>query len=298
MIYPKDFVNKTVEGDCLNVLPNIPNEVVDLIYLDPPFGENSIDAPYGLKWRDKQHYINWMRERLIECKRVLKSTGSIYLHCDYHSNAHLRLMMDDIFGVDNFQNEIIWYYRKWTSKQKKYQKRHDTIFFYTNQNDNSHTFNQLYEPLSDNRDDRLRGSVYDKKGKRHTIILNAKSPGVRMSDIWPIPIIPSQSEERLYNSDVFNISKCIGGYLTKKENRISDDGSTYPNQKPIALLKRIIEISSNPGDIVLDPMCGSGTTLHAAHKLNRKFIGIDRIKNTVQLSSKRLAFDLRQRRID
>ena len=281
MIYPKDFINKVVLGDCLSVLPDIPDEVIDLIYLDPPFGDNSIDAPYGLKWKDKAHYISWMRERLVECKRVLKNTGSIYLHCDWHSNAHLRLMMDDIFGINNFQNEIIWCFRTWSSKQDRFQRKHQTVYFYTK--GNKHTFNQKYEPVSEITKQvwglNKQKVMFDENGKRYSIVTEEISRGTPMHDWWVI-------------------SSCIGGFMLKSENKLFDDCSTYKGQKPIKLLKRIIEVSSNPGDIVLDPMCGSGTTLQAAYKLNRKFIGIDRIKNTVQISNKRLEFDLKQGRID
>ena len=277
MNYPEDFINKIILGDCLYVLPNIPDEVVDLIYLDPPFGENNIDALYGLKWRDKAHYIDWMQERLVECKRVLKSMGSIYLHCDYHSNAHLRIMMDDIFGEKNFRNEIIWCYSgREKPNMMMFSRKHDNILFYTKTN--NYVFNLPFKSYrkeyikqfftEKDRDGRIYRIQLDGKGEEYKQYLN-KSKGQSINDSW-IDIKPIWFR---------SIQKEVTG---------------YPSQKPVKLLKRIIEASSNRDDIILDPMCGNGTTPKVAWDLMRDYIGIGRDKNAVNISRNRL----RQRRID
>ena len=191
--------------------------------------DNSTDAPYGLKWRDKQHYISWMRERLIECRRVLKSTGSIYLHCDYHSNAHLRLLMDNIFGVDNFRNEIIWHYRTGNIGKHQFQRKHDTIFFYSNNQRNIFNFQEIKEYYT-----KLYGSQFKSsfKGRKYGKDKYGEYLISIVDDVWDISAVFTLGKEHMF----------------------------YPSQKPIKLLKRIIEASSNRDDIILDPMCGSGTT--------------------------------------
>jgi len=129
-------------GDNLNILRKFPDKCIDLIYADPPFFSN---RNYEVIWNDGaelrafedrwqggiEHYTKWMRDRLMECHRVLKDTGSMYLHCDWHANAHLRILMDDIFGVNNFQNEIIWHYSGTGNPVNSFKKKHDTIFFYS-----------------------------------------------------------------------------------------------------------------------------------------------------------------------
>ena len=128
-------------GDNLDVLSKFPENSVDLIYADPPFFSNK---HYEIIWNDGaeraafddrwqggvSHYAKWMRDRLMQCHRVLKENGSMYLHCDYHANAHLRIIMDEIFGENNFQNEIIWCYKGGGIATKQFKRKHDTIYFY------------------------------------------------------------------------------------------------------------------------------------------------------------------------
>jgi len=152
-------MNQLILGDNLEVLRKIDSESVDLIYLDPPFFSN---RNYEVIWGDEgemrsfkdrwsggvDHYIAWLKERVIEMHRILKSTGSIFLHCDWHANSHIRVfILDKIFGEQNFRNEIIWYYRRWTNVSKQFQNMHDTIFWYSKSNiypfNNKTTSNKL-----------------------------------------------------------------------------------------------------------------------------------------------------------
>ena len=194
-------------------------------------------------------YLVNMAVRLVEMHRVLKPTGSIYLHCDPTASHYLKILMDSIFGAKNFRNEIIWHYRRWTGKAKKFQQLHDTILFYT-ETDN-YTFNTQYTEYTGGSRKRKEQGVLRrfKKGEKPYLVSQGTTDkrGVRENDVWQIPFIAPSAKERL----------------------------GYPTQKPVELLKRIIKTSSNKEDIVLDPFCGCGTTVAAAEQLGRSWIGVD-----------------------
>jgi DNA modification methylase len=249
-------------GDNLEVLAKFPEKSVDLIYADPPFfsnkhyeiiwGNGAEMKVYEDRWKGGINvYIEWMKDRLFQCHRVLKDTGSMYLHCDWHATHRLRVAMGEIFDERNFRNEIIWSYKRWTASKKSLPRMHDTILFYTK--GQTFTFNPPMTP-NINPNPSQYVSAKDEAGK--TIVLRDKTGKpvkreiareIQIGDVWDIPLMSPVSKERL----------------------------GYPTQKPEALLKRIIEASSNKGDIVLDPFCGGGTTIAVAHQLGRKWIGID-----------------------
>jgi len=185
-------------------------------------------------------YLVYMAIRLIECHRVLKKTGSIYLHCDPTMSHYLKLTMDYIFGENNFRNEIVWHYYNGASVAKtNYARKHDIILFYAKSRLNYFSDEDAREPYVEN-------SNYVKNWKSY----GAGPPnphGKRMHDVWRIPSLNNMSKER----------------------------TGYPTQKPLALLKRIINASSNEGDMVLDPFCGCATTPVAAEILNRQWVGVD-----------------------
>ncbi len=212
---------------------------------------------------DMLAYLSMMAPRLIELRRVLKPTGSIYLHCDPTASAHLRLLMDAVFGTENFRNEAIWHYKRWPAGKFQFQRMHDVLLFYSNQH-GKNTFNVLLEPLTKGTLRRWRGHksrVEFKNGMRQvTKMTKEVSPGAPMDDVWDISVINSQARERL----------------------------GYPTQKPESLLERIITASSNEGDLVLDPFCGCGTTVAVAQRLNRRWIGIDITHLAVTLMKYRL----------
>jgi site-specific DNA-methyltransferase (adenine-specific) len=208
-----------------------------------------------------------MSQRFVEMHRILKTTGSLYLHCDSTASHYLKILLDFVFGKNNFRNEIIWYYKKWASAHNVFIRNHDTILRYAKSN--KYTHNQLYLPRAESTLRRFGNKTIvsgakDDYGKRvPSITLEEDSVGVKMNDVWEIPIIAPSAKER----------------------------TGYPTQKPLALLKRIVLASSNEGDIVMDPFCGCATTCVAAQQLDRKWIGIDIEKQAVKVLVERLSDD-------
>lgn len=263
-------------GDCLTILQTLNDNSVDVIYLDPPFFSQKNYAMntseekkyvFSDKWENPNAYKDFMKNRIKECHRVLKDTGSIFLHCDTSASHFLRSILDEIFGPNNFLNEIIWTYKRWSNSKKGLLSCHQTIFFYTKSK--NYTFNKLlgeYAPttnldqiLQERTRNKVNKSSY-KKDKNGNVVNTTQKKGVPLSDVWNIPFLNPKAKER----------------------------TGYPTQKPLELLERIIKISSNEGDIILDPFCGSGTSLVAAQNLNRNFIGIDNSKEAVTITRNRL----------
>jgi DNA modification methylase len=270
-------MNKLICGDNLKELATMEKESIDLIYIDPPFFSNQ---NYEIIWGDEAEirsfedrwqgrinvYIDWMKQRVIELHRVLKSTGSFYLHCDWHAGHYLKVMCDEIFGVNNFRNEIIWHYKRWSNVSQNFQRMHDVILFYTKSK--KYNFNLQYQEYSkpEEIENTIRGIVNGKlqrlKDKNGNFIKREKENiGVPLHDVWDIQHIQPTARERL----------------------------GYPTQKPEALLERIIKASSNKGDVVLDAFCGCGTALAVAQKLGRQWIGIDISPSAIALIKNRLA---------
>jgi DNA modification methylase len=259
-------------GDNIEVMKHyIPDNSIDLIYADPPFFSNK---QYEVLWGDGyelrsfedrwkggiNNYIAWMEPRLRECHRVLKEKGTMYLHCDSHANAHLRILMDKIFDEKNFRNEIIWYYRGGGVPKKGFGSRHDTIFFYSKGSDYIFNVDDVRQEYSKDSKERLKYVARAFRGKRVYDKYRPNPKGKHPDDVWQIqPTMPS-SKERF----------------------------GYPTQKPERLLEPIIKASSNLMDIVLDPFCGCGTTIAVAHKLGRRWIGIDVSPTACKLMAKRM----------
>lgn len=272
-----DF-NKLFWGDNLQVLSHLLKEYrgkIDLIYIDPPFdskadyikkvkikGEKVEGVQEGLL-EEKQYtdiwendeYLQFMYERLLIMRELLSDNGSIYLHCDWHKNAHLRLVMDEIFGEGNFLNEIIWGYRTGGISKGFYARKHDDLLFYA-KNIEKVLFNtQFYKSYQLKR--------YNFKG---------------VEDLW------DEEKKQWYHSSVCrDIWDDIYPIGTENAERVD-----YPTQKPEALIERIIKASSNSGSVIMDCFCGSGTTLAVAQKLGRKWIGCDINLGAIQTTTKRL----------
>lgn len=303
------MINKLFYGDCLQVIPTLIRDKisVDLIYIDIPFGDNRCDKPFGLKWDNVDmfkelnycisnlHNNQWsdtsflqmLTPRLMLMRELLSDKGSIYIHCDWHCGHYIKVLCDEIFGRENFRNEIVWCYKRWSAPSKSFQKMHDTIFIYTKTND--YVFNKIYKDFSSTRSNFSSGyntntikqsdgtkikqyivenvDIFEKNIKIGKIkigendkIVYKQNIGTLETDNWDIPIINPQAKERT-------------GYAT---------------QKPEALLERIIKASSDEGSIVADFFMGSGTTCAVAHKLGRRFIGSDIGKPAVMTTRKRL----------
>lgn len=263
---------------------------------------------------DMMAYLTMMANRLLELHRVLKATGSLYLHCDPSASHYLKIVLDGVFGILNFQNEINW---KRThahgDSKRKYANITDTIFFYSKTKD--YLFNPQYLPYSQDYIDKNYSSV-DENGRRYQSV-TLRSPNPRPNLTYDYKgykphkngwAVSRQLMEKLDAEGKLLLPKSPDGairekyYLDEMPGVIAGDTWTdippisaqaterlgYPTQKPLALLERIISASSNPGDVVLDPFCGCGTATHAAEKLGREWIGIDITHLAISLIEKRL----------
>lgn len=281
-------------GDCLDWMREFPDDCVDLLYLDPPFNSNAnynmifgesngvsaqlraftdtwkwnaeavervqmirnavahpahraIEAAYDLLGNSgMMSYLSYMAERLVEMKRLLKPTGSIYFHCDPTASHYIKIILDTIFGHKNFRNEIVWCYsRPSAPKQRQLSRVHDIIFWYSHGDNWCFNPDEIRQPYAPSSRAREGYSAAASKVAEGNVELHKDG---KFPESWVyIPPVKGNSRESL----------------------------SYPTQKPIALLERIIKAGSNKGDVVLDPFCGCGTTIEAAHKLGREWIGID-----------------------
>ena len=270
-------MNKLFLGNCKEVLKSIESNSVDLVYMDPPFftqkehsllnRDNTMEYSFSDKWSNLDEYLNFIKDVLIESRRILKNTGSLFLHCDKTASHYLRIKLDEIFGFDKFQSEIIWNYKRWSNSRKGLLCGHQTIFFYSKTNDFKYnTIYTDYSPttnidqiLQERERDENGKSIY-KKSEDGNIVLGKEKNGVPLSDVWEIPYLNPKAKER------------VG----------------YPTQKPVLLLNQIIKISTDENDIVLDPFCGSGTTCVSANSLKRNYIGIDISEEAIKLTENRL----------
>jgi site-specific DNA-methyltransferase (adenine-specific) len=269
--------NKIIHGDCQDKLKELKDECIDLVYFDPPFftqkthslktRDNSKTYEFEDKYNSLHEYLELIENVLIQTKRVLKDTGSVFLHCDKTASHNIRVILDKVFGHDNFQSEIVWSYKRWSNSKKGLLNAHQIIFFYTKTKD--FKFNTIYtdysattnidQILQERERDENGKSVY-KKDENGNIVIGKEKKGVPLSDVWDIPYLNPKAKER----------------------------TGYPTQKPVLLLNQIISIVTDEGDLVLDPFCGSGTTCVSAKHLKRNFIGIDKSMDAVNLACSRL----------
>jgi DNA modification methylase len=274
-------------GDNVEVMRrDILENSIDLIYADPPFFSNQ---QYEIIWGDGyelrsfedrwkggvQNYIAWMEPRLRECHRVLKETGSIYLHCDWHANAYLRILMDKIFGDSMFRNSIVWHYSGWNKKNKfNFNSRYDTILFYAKSDKQLfHSWARSWTSVEEYVKVRKQKIRVDVKTKKKYVLSDAGG-GRRV-----MRFLEDAMKQGAYVDDVWDIDKL---------NNSAKEAQGFPTQKPEALLERIIDASSDPLSIVLDPFCGCGTSVAVAHKLGRRWIGIDVSPTACKLMAKRM----------
>jgi DNA modification methylase len=318
-------------GDNLDQLRKLPEACVDLIYIDPPFnsnrnyevfwGETKEKRSFADRHESTKAYIDYMRPRCVELHRVLKKTGSFYYHCDWHASHYVKVMLDQIFGENQFENEIVWKRYSAHSNSMGYGAVHDVIFFYGGAD--GVTFNRQFEPYDPNYiEERFRFA--DRDGRRWAE-QNLNNPAIRPNLMYPFKakngvtyasptngwkytkerMAALDAEGRLHYprkptgrlrlknyldempgvpiSDVWTDISVIGG--------TSPERLGYPTQKPLKLLERILETSSNENDIVLDAFCGCGTALVAAQKLKRQWVGIDISPTACRVMAKRLKKD-------
>jgi DNA modification methylase len=321
-------VNRLILGDNLDIMKTMDSETIDLIYLDPPFFSN---RNYEVIWGDDgevrsfqdrwaggiEHYIAWLKERVIEMHRILKPTGSIFLHCDWHADAYIRCeILDKIFGMNNFRNEIVWKRNSAHNSADRCGNIHDSIFYY--QKSSSHKWNLIYQNYSEQYLEEFFDCV-DEKGKRYKRAdltgagttkgesgkpwrnIDVKSKGrhwayvpEELEKLDKIGKIHWPSKEggmprlKVYPEDMKGIPLQDIWSDIRVLHNLSKERIGYPTQKPETLLQRIIEMSSNEGDTVLDPFVGGGTTVAVADKLNRNWIGIDQSVAAIKVSDLRL----------
>lgn len=256
-------------------------------------------------------YLQFMYERLVIMRELLSEKGSIYLHCDWHKSHLLRTIMDEIFGNNHFINEIVWYYRRWTAASNSFQKMHDTILYYSKTD--QYTFNPIYIDATSGQKKKHekgydRNSVYiDGVRQPQLLVYSQEKVDVAIAngiiDISEYARVVKVNETRTISHDVWAMDtknsflqvdmKTDDGDVSDMWqinyiNSQSSERTEYPTQKPQQLLERIIEASSNPGDLVFDCFMGSGTTQAVAMKLGRRFIGADINLGAIQTTTKRL----------
>ena len=338
--------NRTIHyGDNLPIMENMYEKSVDLIYLDPPFNKGKTftgtsGASFDDKWTEDiierkwlcrlsekyseiydfldwikyyKHisyysYLTYMAIRLIAMRRLLKDTGSIYLHCDQTMSHYLKLLMDCIFGEDQFRNEIVWKRSHPHTHSKIFGKITDTIFFYTKAK--GFNFTVQKEKLNEEYIRTHYTHTDEKTGKKfRSAPLDACGLQGGYSYEWN----GHTREWRLPKKSMLKLKKENGIYYSRSglasRKKFLDETSGiplqnlwanlpyvsgkemvgYPTQKPLALLERIIKASSEKGDVVLDPFCGSGTTLVAAENLKRQWIGIDKSPTALSISENRVS---------
>jgi len=265
------------QGDCLELLAGIGSGQVELVYIDPPFftqknhqmvtRDGGFEYSFGDLWASHEEYSKFLYDRLVEVKRVLAPRGSVFFHCDRRASHIVRALLDSCFGEENFRSEIIWHYRRWSNSARSLLPAHQNILYYSVTDE--YTFNPIkvdYSPstnvdqlLQNRTRDGRNKSVYDRDDSGQVVSAKPKK-GVPLGDVWDIPLLNPKAKER------------VG----------------YPTQKPVLLLERIIELATEPGGLVVDPFCGSGTTLVAAMLLGRRAIGFDESADAVALAKSRI----------
>ena len=289
----QNWYNLLFIGDNLQILTYLVREYlkkINLIYIDPPFatgsnfkykivvgeeGASEILESYSDNWsNDIDEYISFMYDRLNLMKLLLSDNGSIYVHLDWHISHYIKVILDEIFGKENFRNEIIWAYPAASVKTRRFFIRSfDSILFYTKSE--NYTFNDdpsIYMEYSNRVKDNLK---QDEKGKFY--YRGGSHGGKKLSQKVYL------QEEGIFPRDVWNDIPYVRANTSEYQG--------FSTQKPERLLKRIILASSNPGDLIADFFCGTGTTVCVAEKLNRKWIGADNRRNAINITRKRL-FDI------
>jgi site-specific DNA-methyltransferase (adenine-specific) len=270
--------NDAHTGDCLTLLEGINPRSVDLVYLDPPFFTKKIHSSstrdgatsyaFSDVWAHSDDFLSFLSARLMACKKTIKESGSIFVHADHNSVHLVRQALDLVFGIDHFRSEIIWHYKRWSNPKRGLLQQHQTILHYSISE--NFKWNPVFVDYSatTNIDQILQKRARDNRGKsvyatneEGKTVFGSEKRGVPLGDVWEIPFLNPKAKER----------------------------TGYPTQKPLLLLERIIQLTTDDNDLVVDPFCGSGTTLVAAKLMKRRYLGIDILPEAVVLSKQRLS---------
>jgi len=281
----EDDALRLVQGDNLSVLEALLSEgtEVQLAYLDPPFFtqrvhqrvkrsrnkrtgrmQRSHHKAFDDRWPDLGSYLASLRQRLARIRELLSDDGCVIIHIDPNTSHYIKVMCDELFGPASFVSEIIWRYRRWPAKTPNFQRVHDVLLRYQRNPKRKPRFQQLYEPLAPSTlatwgNKKQLADIRNGQRIRSTKT-SERSPGSPMGDVWEISVIAPVAKER----------------------------TGYPTQKPEALLRRVIQSCSYPGDTVLDPYVGSGTTIAVAAANDRRAIGIDESAEAIAVARARL----------
>lgn len=249
--------------DNLEMLSAQEDGAVDLIYIDPPFNTGAARSRAGSQYDDRwpdgiRGFVEFLRPRLTHMHRVLAPSGTLYVHLDWRSVHYVKVLLDEVFGHDNFLNEIVWHYRSGGVAKRWFSRKHDTVLAYARHR-GDHTFHPsrggTFRTEGLQHDDAGRPYKNTRKGR---LYFDARGP--MLTDVWDLPILSTVATER----------------------------TGYPDQKPRPLIDRIITASSNPGDVVADYFCGSGTTLESAVLLKRDYMGCDSNPQAIPIAAKRI----------
>ncbi len=250
-------------------------EKVTLAYLDPPFLTGRVHeaksrqdggrrAAFDDRWEDRAAYLEALAPRLCLVRELLAPHGSVVVHVDPKTSHYVKVMMDEIFGDACFASEIVWRYRRWPARTPNFQRVHDVMLRYRKDASVSPRFVPLYEPLAPSTlatwGTRKQRAVVKDGRRLRSSSTSAPTPGVPMGDVWDVGVIAPVARER----------------------------TGYPSQKPEALLERLVGALSAPGEIVLDPYAGSGTTLAVAARMGRVFVGVDASPVAIETAAARL----------
>jgi DNA modification methylase len=308
-------------GDCLDRLKTLPAESVDLIYIDPPFnsnrdyevfwGEGKEKRAFADRHASTQAYIEYMRPRCVELSRVLNKTGSFYYHCDWHASHYVKVMLDQIFGENQFRSDIIW--RRTNAKGlafSGYPNNHDNILYYTGSDD--FTWNRPFTEYDPEYVAKFYRFVEPGTGRRYRIsdLTNPNRDRPNLTYEWHGHTkVWRWTKERMAEADAAGLIQYSSTGLATQKRYLdemqgqpvdtlwsdippiqaqADERLGYPTQKPLPLLDRIVRASSNEGDVVLDAFCGCGTALEAAQTAKREWIGIDVSPTACRVMAQRL----------
>lgn len=346
--HPELEPNRLFWGDNLHVMRQLPSQSIDLIYIDPPFfsgeqynvlfgDQNELRSFIDIWESGLPGYIIWLNARLYEMKRLLKPTGSLVVHLDWHAVHYVKTELDKIFGHDNYHNEIIWHYRRWTGSSREFLKMHDNLLFYS-KSPNYH-FSPLYTDYT--LESSFRKEHYHTRIKGDDVfVTSVDERGVKENDFWHIPSLDSLHElsevlkipepvvaeiaiayldyflgkmnkgiPQKTTKEIQNIIKALrshssDSFFISLLNSQAKERIGYPTQKPEELLEKLIaSLTPDPTiskdiPVVADFFCGGGTTPAAAQRLSRRWIACDQSRVAVAITADRVAGQIEQRSLE